>query len=319
MNTSWSHFLYALGQDAAQKAQGEKMPTYAIALPTLSFASPLIAAGFLTKYYTDNNNQINNTASLLKSLSDKQGQHIEFVIKKGNGLSTKMGVIKGIDVKNSGEKCLAIYYLNNKDEGKEHIAYIHPSLLHCVKPAETATNIKTRRRWLDTVINLKGITALFENNEAAAYSLAGKAQNICNIFDSASRVQGEVAEGLPITTLLPTDHQTGTIHLGDLVRLSESTKSAVARSFNTTINPRTNKHEAKLQIVSGAIQSLKYDIFGPSGPIVFCIARTEPSFLDATSMINESYIRRCPQSDLTIPEELLNLKPAGIDMCAWYR
>ncbi|BDS05236.1 hypothetical protein NT6N_02870 [Oceaniferula spumae] len=316
--TSWSKFLYALGQDAAQKADSGKMPTYAVALPTLNFASPLIAAGFLTNHHAINGSP-RSDADLLKSLTDMRGEHVEFVIKKGRGLSTKMGVIKGIAKNNRGEECLAIYYLNNKEEGKEHIAHIHPGLLHCVKLTETTQNIESRRRWLDTVINLKGLTTLFQGNEEAAYSLAGKPHNTCNIFDSSARVQGEVATHLPIATLIPTVNKTDSIYLGDLVRLAESTKSAVARSSNTTINPRTNKHLAQLQIVSGAIQSLDYDIFAPTGSVVFCIARTEPSFLDATTMINDNYIRRCPQAELTISDSLLDLKPAGIDICAWYR
>lgn len=316
---SWSQFLYALGQEAAEKADSGKMPTYAIALPTLNFASTLIAAGFLTNYHVGYS-QKGSDAGLLKSLSGRMGEHVEFVIKRKGGLSTKMGIIKGADTHNvTGEECLAIHYLNNREEGREHIAHIHPKLLHCVKLAETTPNIESRRRWLDTVINLKGLATLFQGNEEAAYSLAGKPHNTCNIFDSSARVQGEVATHLPIATLIPTHNKTESVYLGDLVRLAESTKSAVARSSNTTINPRTNKHAAQLQIVSGAIQSLKYDIFAPTGPVVFCMARTEPSFLDATAMINDSYMQRCPPPDLILSEKLLNLKPAGIDICAWYR
>jgi len=294
------------------------MPTYAVSLPTLHFASPLISAGFLTSQYTANC-QSGSDSELMKPLANMQGEHVEFIMKNRDRLSARMGIIKGMETNYNGDECLAVYYLENKGQGKKFTAHIPSSLLHCVKLAETAPNIESRRRWLDTVTNLKGITTLFQGNEAAAYSLAGKAQNICNIFDSASRVQGEVAENLPIPALLSTDNQTGTLHLGDLVRLSESTKSAVARSFNTTINPRTNKHGAKMQIVSGAIQSLKYDIFSPTGPIVYCIARTEPSFLDAASMINDSYVQRCGREDLIISDNLLTLKPAGIDICAWYR
>ncbi len=318
MHSSWSRFFYALGLDVARKSDSGKMPTYAVSLPTLHFASPLISAGFLTAHYITNC-QSESASELMKRLADMQGEHVEFIKKNKDGLSARMGVIKGMDTDYYGNKCLAVYILQDKKQGKEHVAHIHPSLLHCVKLTKTAPNIESRRRWLETVINLEGLTTLFQGNETAAYSLAGRAQNICNIFDSASRVQGEVAESLPISALLPTDSQTGTLHLGDLVRLSESTKSAVARSFNTTINPRTNKHGAKLQIVSGAIQSLKYDIFSPTGPIVFCIARTEPSFLEATSMINDSFVRRCGREDLIISENLLALKPAGIDICAWYR
>ena len=146
--------------------------------------------------------------------------------------------------------------------------------------------------------------------------MAGKSYNICNIFDSLARIKEEAAENLLVSTLDPSIDKATDVHLGDLVRLSESTKSAIVRSSNTSINSKTNKDKSKFHIVSGANQSLKYDIFDYSGSTVFCIARTEPSFVDATSMINDCYVRR--HDDLIIPEELLNLKPIGIDICAWY-
>ena len=319
MQSSWSQFLYAVGQDAAEKANTGVMPTYAVALPALSFSSSLIAAGFLATYYTQNT-RVEKLENLLRSLARNRGKYVEFVIKKGNKLSTRIGIIKGIGIHNiTGEECLEISYLNNTEEFREYIAHIPSNLLRCVKFVDNTPNIESRRRWLDSVVNLKGIKNLFQGNEEAAHSLAGEPHNICNLFDSAARIQSEAAEDIPLNKLIPSEKDKELIHLGDLVRLSESTKSAVARSYNTTINPRTNKHGAKIQIITGAIQSLKYDIFGPTGPVVFCLARTEPSFSDATSMINDSYIRRCRQRDLTISEHLHDLKPAGIDICAWYR
>lgn len=313
--TDWISFLFLLGNHIEQLRQNGRRPCVVLVVPTVEFASLLIATGIIFRTVM----RIPEGAS--SGGAQKFGALINRAVRfprmvKGKKRQLR-GILEELKVVNGVER-LVIRYFDGKGERRLKCwAHVSKEDFSLVAPDEETIDLSTRQHGRQLAVDISSLQRLVGHHGAS--SLLSQCANTCWIIDAKSRVTKELEVPVPINRLRKPDEEKeeSPLLLRDVVRPDFPQWPAVAESSHSHVDvcPPSSGNWAST-IVVGTLPFLRF-FESLESEIRICIISPTMSMYDEAISQAQNFFEQRAEHEIVIPDDLLFAKPASFDIQIW--
>ena len=311
----WSKYYLELGESIAHESEKSQRLVTALAVPTRSYAAVLIAAGvIIARARTIGRNYGVSTTGHFEMLSSLPlGTSV--ILRQGK--KTVKGILVGTrDTGNDGVSRIGVQTQNRKSGG----------LIEWLPPASSTRVQVSSKTWTQLPANAaKAGNANTHRSAFISRVLQGKdlwnffsrSTLDCVILGTVKRLVREATDTKLSVGNRGREESAGTI--GDILRIrklngdTEAFRSDVLPVNSSRSPSQTKDIEPHIAIFDGAAGFLKWrDDWSDSNRIVV-LDRTEPWFVEASQMVNEEYLSRVGEVELSFSKP----PPPSVDLVAF--
>ncbi len=308
--SDWIQFLHRLGLEVYRLSTPESGRLSAfLSVPFIDYAGVIIASGILAAKYR---------SLALPSVDPydwmvHHGKPVSFPFELRDGgteLKRKVGTIVGVEDGIRGP-CLSVRYLDNlekKSNGKEFTRFVKPRWLPAVQELEELPDLEAWQHGSRLASNIRALDVVLGEEGAAV--LVGKPHQDCLIVDVKNRVTEELKDSVELNRL-GFDGAGGPLVLADMIRPDGWGPQAMRETFSSHIAPEPEPGWEHA-IICGSLNFLRYWDECDSAVRIAILCPSENAYDEAVGFANEIYYQRI--DDVSIPEELLALKPSTVDL-----
>lgn len=314
-NTDWIGFLFLLGNHVEQLRQNGRRPCVVLVVPTVEFASLLIATGIIFRIVMRiPNGALSESARKFDALINRAVRFPRMVRRK---MRLLRGVLERFEVVNGVERLVIRYFERDGERSLRCQAYVNKEDFSLVVPDEEVVDLAARQHGRQLAADITSLQQLVGHQGAA--TLLGQRTNSCWIIDTKSRVTKELEVPVPMNRLRKPDEgkEELPLLLRDIVRPNFPQWPAVVESCRSHIDvspPPSGDWTST--IVVGTLPFLRFFESIESEIRICIISPTMSMYDEAISQAQKLFEQRA-EHEIVIPDVLLFAKPASFDIQIW--
>lgn len=305
---NWTTFLHRLGRFVAEVPTEAGRPSVVVSVPCFDFASTLIASGIIASRFE-------NTAPVVAT-PDQWRVHLGKAVwfpRRGSAGELRMneGQLDSIEQYRGNDRLMVKWVENEKIIMS---AAVPQRWLPLVTLMDDGRPELTRRKPGSTLARqVPGLEAVL--GPTGFCDLVGLSHKEVCILDTKSRLTEEVQSSITLPCLGLDDHGSELL-IRDLVRLDVEGGQAMAETYCCVVSPEPVGGFSST-IFAGSLRFARFWHECDSLVRVVLVSPAETNYTDGLSFANNLYTQR-KHPDLVVPDDLLEVKPASMDLQCMY-
>lgn len=314
--SDWVRFLHEFGCFLAEMPATEALrPSGIVSLPCLDYSSAILASGAIVSRFRDEN-PVPATPEMWQHTLGKGVcfPRIKDVPDGEIELRLSEGVAASIDEFPPGNFRLLVKWVENRGRNSFTQSCAVPNhLLPLVSLLDNGPDITRARPGSVLARRARGLEAVL--GAAGICKLVGASHPLVCLLDTKKRLMEEVKTRLPVSRFGLVEAATDLV-LRDLVRLDAEGGEAMADTYCCKICSEPAPG-FPITIFSGSLRFIRSWDECASPIRVALISPADTNYAEAIRFANDLYQQRA-ETDFTLPDGILKMKPSSIDVQSMY-